>query len=46
MSSLDRKRLEAVLAVTSYAASSGTAATVPTPGAKFPSKLFELLVMS
>lgn len=39
MSSLDRKRLEAVLAVTSYAASSGTAATVPTPGAEVPKQI-------
>lgn len=39
MSILDFKRLESVLAVTGYAASSGTAAAVPTPGVEFPKQI-------
>lgn len=39
MSSLELKRLEAVFAVTGYAASSGTAAAFPTPGVELPKQI-------
>ncbi|NMG18411.1 hypothetical protein [Brasilonema bromeliae] len=39
MSSLGKKRLEAVLAVATYAVGSGTATAAPTPGVEVPKQL-------
>lgn len=39
MSSLDKKRLEATLAIAGYAVSGGTASAVPTPGVELPKQV-------
>lgn len=39
MSSLDKRRLEAVLAIATYAVGSGTASATPTPGIEVPKQI-------
>jgi hypothetical protein len=39
VSSLDKKRLEAVLAIATYTVSNGTATAAPTPGVELPKQL-------